>query len=75
LPDLRGEEVLRELTHGEQTRTIPVVVATAEALSARKRERLSADAAAVFSKSELDRDTFARVLASLPAAQSGGTAR
>jgi signal transduction histidine kinase/CheY-like chemotaxis protein len=75
LPDLRGEEVLRELTHGEHTRTIPVVVATAEALSARKRERLSADAAAVFSKSELDRDTFARVLASLPAAQSGGTAR
>jgi len=65
LPDRRGEDVLRELAAGAHTREIPVVVATSEELTQGKRDGLGA-AAAVLSKSELDRDTFGRLLAALP---------
>jgi len=64
LPDRRGEDVLSELAAGAATQSIPVVVATSEQLTRAKREGLAA-AAAVLSKSELDRDTFSRLLASL----------
>jgi signal transduction histidine kinase/DNA-binding response OmpR family regulator len=70
LPDRRGEDVLAELSSGAGTRLIPVVVATSEELSQGKRDRLGA-AAAVFSKSDLDRATFTRLLASLRVAAEG----
>ncbi|HWI39153.1 MAG TPA: ATP-binding protein, partial [Burkholderiales bacterium] len=53
LPDRRGEEVLRELSGGEATSAIPVIVATAESLTSTLLEQLG-DAAGVFSKSELN---------------------
>ena len=64
LPDRRGEEVLSELASGAGTRGIPVVIATSETLSQGKRAGLGA-AAAIFSKNELDRAMFTRLLASL----------
>jgi len=64
LPDRRGEEVLSELRGDESTSGIPVVIATAETLTEPLRERLSS-AAAVFSKSELDRDVVGRLLQAL----------
>jgi DNA-binding response OmpR family regulator len=64
LPDRRGEDLLRELASGEATRAIPVIVATSESLSAAERDRLQG-AVAVFSKSELDRQSFERLLESL----------
>jgi signal transduction histidine kinase/DNA-binding response OmpR family regulator len=64
LPDQRGEDVLVELARGAETRGIPVVVATSEQLSQGKRDRLGT-AAAIFSKSDLDRATFTRLLDSL----------
>ena len=74
LPDRRGEDVLRDLAAGPQTHAIPVVVATSEDVTQAKRERL-ASAAAVLAKSELDRETFSRVLASLRPGTPGGGAR
>ena len=65
LPDRRGEEVLTELQTLEETRAIPVVIATSEELPAGQRARLVERAAAVFSKREMDREGFARVLATL----------
>ena len=67
LPDRRGEEVLRELASGASTHGIPVVVATSEDLSPEKRESLGKDAAGVFSKAELSRDAFGKLLAGLHA--------
>ena len=64
LPDRRGEEVLRELASAEATSAIPVVIATSETLSREARERLRG-AAGVFSKAELDRQSFERLLESL----------
>jgi DNA-binding response OmpR family regulator/nitrogen-specific signal transduction histidine kinase len=72
LPDRRGEEVLTELQALEETRAIPVVIATSEELPAGQRARLVERAAAVFSKRELDRDGFARVLAALPESAAAG---
>ena len=65
LPDRRGEEVLTELQTLEETRAIPVVIATSEELPAGQRARLVERAAAVFSKREMSRDGLARVLATL----------
>ena len=67
LPDRRGEEVLRELAAEESTRAIPVVIATSEVLSQSERDTLSKSAAAVLSKSELDRAGFARLIESIRA--------
>ena len=67
LPDGRGEEVLRQLAAEEATRTIPVVIATSEALTQGKRDALARSAAAVLSKAELDRDRFTRLLESIRA--------
>ena len=67
LPDRRGEEVLRELAAEESTRAIPVVIATSESLSQSARATLAQSAAAVLSKSELDRAQFARLLDSIRA--------
>jgi signal transduction histidine kinase/CheY-like chemotaxis protein len=64
LPDRRGEDVLRDLVAGEATRTIPVVIATAEKLTPELRGRLGG-AAAVLEKSQLDRVTLARLVADL----------
>jgi DNA-binding response OmpR family regulator len=64
LPDRRGEEVLRELVNAEATSSIPVVIATSEALSAIDRDGLQR-AKAVFSKADLDLESFARLLESL----------
>ena len=71
LPDRRGEEVLRQLATDEATQFIPVVVATSEELSPKRRDDLRSSAAAVFSKRDLDRETFGRLLASLRAATAG----
>ena len=65
LPDRRGEEVLAELQTLDETRAIPVIIATSEELPAGQRARLVERAAAVFSKREMDREGFARVLATL----------
>jgi DNA-binding response OmpR family regulator len=70
LPDRRGEEVLRELAGAESTSSIPVVIATSEALSAADRDGLQR-AKAVFSKADLDLEAFERLLESL---RSRGTA-
>ena len=61
LPDVRGEDVLRELSTAEATRAIPVVIATSETLTPELREQLR-DAAVVLSKSELDAGSLDRVL-------------
>ena len=66
LPDRRGEDVLHELAGDEATSGIPVVIATAEKLTASLRERLG-EAAAVFSKSELNRDAMGDLLRSIRA--------
>jgi CheY-like chemotaxis protein len=71
LPDRRGEEVLRQLATDEATQFIPVVVATSEELSPKRRDDLRSSAAAVFSKRDLDRETFGRLLAPLRAATAG----
>jgi signal transduction histidine kinase/DNA-binding response OmpR family regulator len=73
LPDRRGEDVLRELAGDEATSAIPVIVATAESLTATLRERLGG-AAAVFSKSELSRDSLGQLLHSIRS-RSGAPAR
>ncbi|HEX3946249.1 MAG TPA: hybrid sensor histidine kinase/response regulator, partial [Acidimicrobiales bacterium] len=44
LPDLPGEEVLRRLRADERTRTIPVMVLSADATSAHRRQLLEAGA-------------------------------
>jgi CheY-like chemotaxis protein len=64
LPDRRGEEVLQELSHGEATRKIPVVVATSERLTPELRGRLGG-AAAVLSKGDLGREAFAPLVQAL----------
>jgi CheY-like chemotaxis protein len=64
LPDRRGEEVLRELSGGEATSAIPVIVATAESLTSTLLEQLG-DAAGVFSKSELNRDKLQALIQSI----------
>ena len=70
LPDLRGEEVLRQLSSRETTQGIPVIVATSEDISAEKRQRLGeGGAAAVLAKKDLDRESFSRMLSQfLPSA-------
>jgi signal transduction histidine kinase/CheY-like chemotaxis protein len=75
LPDRRGEEVLHQLVGDEATRSIPVVIATAEALTAARRETLGASAAAVFAKHELDRGAFHGVLTSLVSSVRGEGSR
>ena len=64
LPDRRGEDLLRELASNGITSAIPVVIATAQSLSAEDRGRLQG-VAAVFSKNELDGQSFERLLESL----------
>jgi signal transduction histidine kinase/DNA-binding response OmpR family regulator len=72
LPDLRGEEVLRQLAAETTTNAIPVIIATSEDLSPEKRQRLGeGGAAAVLAKKDLTRESFSKVLATLlPAAES-----
>jgi CheY-like chemotaxis protein len=65
LPDRRGEEVLRELANAASTRAIPVIIATSEALSQQERAALGETAAAVLSKSDLDRERFGRLIESI----------
>jgi len=64
LPDRRGEDVLVELASAQSTSSIPVVVATAEALTPALRERL-VGAAAVLSKGELSRQSVGEILEAL----------
>jgi len=65
LPDRPGEDVLAQLVGDEATRAIPVIVATSEALSHGRRDRLRASAAAVFAKDELNRGVLQETLSSL----------
>jgi signal transduction histidine kinase/CheY-like chemotaxis protein len=65
LPDRRGEDVLLDLAAGASTRSVPIVIATSEKLSAAERGRLEEHAQAVLSKEDFDRDTFAALLKSI----------
>ena len=71
MPDMDGFEVCRRLKSNPATHFIPVVVASSEELSPKRRDDLRSSAAAVFSKRDLDRETFGRLLAPLRAATAG----
>jgi signal transduction histidine kinase/CheY-like chemotaxis protein len=57
MPGMAGDEVLSALRADPATRDIPVVVVTSKPLGAGERERLSAQALAVFSKEQMSADT------------------
>ncbi|MBI4264645.1 MAG: response regulator [Acidobacteria bacterium] len=50
LPDMRGEEVLRQLWEGAATRHIPVAVLSADAMAAQKRRLVASGAVAYLTK-------------------------
>jgi signal transduction histidine kinase len=56
LPDLAGVEILERLGASEETRRIPVVIHTAEALDVDKRPRLERVSVAILSKGTVSRN-------------------
>ena len=66
LPDVRGEQLLKELRQREETRDVPVVVVSARDIGPRLRTQLAAQADSVWSKAMLDRsDLLAHIEAIL----------
>lgn len=58
LPDTTGEQLLADLRAREQVRDVPIVVITAEDLTADERARLTAEVNSVWVKSALDRNSL-----------------
>jgi signal transduction histidine kinase/CheY-like chemotaxis protein len=69
LPDITGEEVLERLSAGEDTASIPVVIATARELSAAERTTLNLRARGVLSKRDMNKETLGAMLRAVHAGQ------
>lgn len=58
LPDAKGEDLLDELRHREDTQHIPVIVVSAKDISAPLRMQLAAQADSIWPKGSLDRSNL-----------------
>ena len=70
LPDMRGTEVLQRLALEDDTRAIPVLVATSRDLTPPERHALQQHAVAVLSKRDLNPDLLPAVAAALARGKS-----
>ena len=67
LPDIAGEEVLERLRSAEETRAIPVLIATARELTAAERTALMERTGGVLSKRDMNRETLGAMVRALHA--------
>jgi CheY-like chemotaxis protein len=73
LPDIRGEDVVEQLSQDEATSAIPIVIATSKELSAGERTYLLRSARAVLSKRDLSYQMLNTVMQVLNSGAQAGT--